>query len=124
MGRINTIWNPKYWKVCLEGKSKIIEGDIIYKMIIGEGEDYHYYEIIEFISKDNYDYIIKGNYFIKCFPYSELPILLFNEQQQLIPLVIGYQINFDKSSEEQNEYINNINSKKILRKKVGDNNGK
>ena len=53
-----------------------------------------------------------------------LPILLFNEQQQLIPLVMGYQINFDKLSEEQNEYINNLNSKKILRKKVDDNNSK
>lgn len=123
MGSINKIWNPIYWKKILEGKSNMVESDIIYKMIIGEGEDYQYYEITEFISKDNYENIIKGNYFINCFPYSELPILLFNEQQQLIPLVIGCQINFDKLSKEQKIYINNLNSKKILRKKVGDKNG-
>ena len=40
-----------YWKVCLEGKSKLIENDVIYKMVIGDGEDYQIYEIIEFISK-------------------------------------------------------------------------
>lgn len=116
IGRINTIWNPEYWKICFEGKSKIIENDIIYKLIIGDGEDYQYYEITEFISKDNYDNIIKGNYFIKCFPYAKMPILLFDERQELTPLVIGCQINFDELSKEQNEYINNLKSKKKLRR--------
>lgn len=37
MGSINIIWNPIYWKICLEGKSKIIENDTIYKMTIGNG---------------------------------------------------------------------------------------
>lgn len=39
MGRINTIYDPINWKIDLEGKSKILEDDIIYKMIIGDGED-------------------------------------------------------------------------------------
>ena len=117
MGSKNRIWNPISWKICLEGKSKIIEGDTIYKMIIGEGEDYQYYEIFEFISKDNYYNIIKGKYFIKCFPYSELPILLFNEQQELIPLIKGGNIAFEKLCEMQKEYIDNLNKeKKVLRK--------
>lgn len=42
MDRINTIFNPIYWKMSFEGKSKILEDDIIYKMIIGNGEDYYY----------------------------------------------------------------------------------
>lgn len=118
MGSINTIWKPEYWKICFEGKSKIIEGDIIYKIIIGAGVDYQSYQITEFISKNNYDNIINGNYFIKYFPYSELPIILFNDQQQPIPLVLGYENNFDKLSEDQKEYINNLNSKKSLRKTI------
>lgn len=61
MGRINTIYDPINWKIDLEGKSKILEDDIIYKMIIGDGEDYYYYEISELISKYNYDNII-GKY--------------------------------------------------------------
>ena len=117
MGSINTIWNPKDWKICFEGKSKITEGDIIYKMIIGEGEDYQYYQIIEFISKNNYDNLLKGNYSINCFPYSSLPVLLFNDKQELIPLVIGNKINYDKLSENQKESINNFENKKNLFKK-------
>lgn len=118
MGSINTIWSPKNWKICFEGKSKITEGDIIYKMIVGEGEDYQYYQIIEFISKKNYDNIINGNYSIKCFPYAELPILLFDDKKELIPLVIGTEINYDKLSENQKETIINFDrEKKLLRKK-------
>ena len=29
MGSINVIWNPKYWKFCFEGRSKLIDEDII-----------------------------------------------------------------------------------------------
>lgn len=79
MGSINSIWCPKDWKVIKEGKSKIVHDDIIYMMQIGDGEDYQSYEITEFISKCNYENIVKDNYVIKVFPYSELPILLFDE---------------------------------------------
>lgn len=118
MGTINTIWDPKYWKVCFEGKSKLTEGDVIYNMIIGDGEDYQYYEITEFISKDNYDKVIKGTYFVKCFPYSDLSILLFNEQKELIPLVIGNNINYDKLSKVQKEYINSLQEKTLLKRAI------
>ena len=43
MGRINLIWEPLYWKIELEGINKNNPNDIIYKMIIGEGEDNGYY---------------------------------------------------------------------------------
>ena len=118
MGSIKTIWNPKKWKIYFEGKSKLIGEDIIYKMIVGEGEDYQYYQIIEFISKKNYDNIINGNYSIKCFPYAELPILLFDDKKELIPLVIGNKIDYDKLNEIQKEYIINFNSKKKILRKI------
>lgn len=117
MGAINTIWNPEYWKISLQGKSKLIEGDIIYKMIIGSGEDFCYYEIVEFISKENYENVLNGKYFIKSFPYSELPILLFDEQYQLISLIKGSKIIYDKLSQIQTEYISNLNNKKKILKK-------
>lgn len=118
MGSINTIWQPEYWKIRFVGKSKIIKGDIIYKMVVGEWDDYYCCEILEYISEDNYENIIKGNYSIKRFPYSSVPILLFNEQQELIPLVKGYDSYYDKLSEDQKEYIADINNKKILRKTI------
>lgn len=114
MGRINTIYDPINWKIDLEGKSKILEDDIIYKMIIGDGEDYYYYEISELISKYNYDNIINGNYFIKIFPYAELPILLFDENKELIPLIRGTEVLYDKLNQIQREYIENLTGKKIL----------
>lgn len=45
MWSINKIYKPEDWKVELEGNSKILENDIIYKMIIGIGEDYGFYVI-------------------------------------------------------------------------------
>jgi len=107
LGSINMIWNPVYWKICFEGKSKITEGDIIYKMIIGEGEDFYSYDITEFISKCNYDNLIRGKYSIMRFPYSEFPILLFNERNELIPLVLGDKI---KYTEYQQDYLINKNN--------------
>lgn len=118
MGSINVIWNPKYWKFCFEGRSKLIDEDIIYKMIIGEGEDYQNYEIIDFISKDNYDNLIKGNYFIKVFPNSDIFILLFNEEKELIPLVKGMENHYDKLNDIQKDYVNSfIKSRKLCKKK-------
>ena len=58
MRRINFIWNSKDWKIDIEGINKNIPNDIVYRMIIGCGYDEEYYEIYEFISKDNYENII------------------------------------------------------------------
>jgi len=118
MGSINRIFDPKYWKKNLEAKSKIIEDDIIYKMIIGDGEDYQLYEISEFISKCNYENIINGNYTIKVFPYAEISVLLFDERQELIPLVRGTEISFDKLDNIQKECVNKENSKTLNLTKV------
>lgn len=118
MGRINNIWYPKYWKIILEGKSKILKDDIICKMIIGDGEDQGYFEITEFISKYNYKNIINGNYTIKIFPYAELPVLLFDESKNLVPLVKGTEIPLNKLNTIQKEYINNINNKSLNDKKL------
>lgn len=118
MGRINIIWNPIYWKVFFEGKNRMADDDIIYKMVIGFGEDYESYEIIEFISKENYENIINGKYSIKVFPYSEIPILLFNEYHELIPLIRGMNIDFQKLNQEQKEYAVNLNKEKIKVKGV------
>ena len=117
MGSINKIYNPIDWKVTFEGKSKIIKDDIIYRMIIGYGEDYQPYDIIEFISKDNFENIINGNYLVKKFPFEELPILLFDEQNKIIPLIKGTEINYDKLSRIQKEYIKSTIPKKLVFKK-------
>lgn len=117
MGSINKIYNPIYWKITFEGRSKIIKDDIIYRMIIGYGEDYQPYDIIEFISKDNYENIINGNYLVKTFSYEELPILLFDEQYRLIPLIKGTEIPYDKLSRIQKEYIKSTIPKKLVLKK-------
>ena len=61
MGRINFIWKPKDWKIDIEGINKNIPNDIVYRMIIGCGDDEGYYEIYEFISKANYENIINNN---------------------------------------------------------------
>lgn len=108
-------------KIDLEGKSKILEDDIIYKMIIGDGEDYYYYEISELISKYNYDNIINGNYSIKIFPYAKVPILLFDGNKELIPLVKRTEALYDKLSQIQREYIENSTGKKILSKAMSRN---
>ena len=113
MGSINRIWNPLYWRVKSKGENKILKEDIIYQMIIGESEDYGYCEIIEFISKDNYEKIIKGIYDIEIFPYASIPILLFNENRNLIPLIKGSYISTNKLNIFQKECID----KKILIKK-------
>lgn len=122
MGRINLIWEPLYWKIELEGINKNNPNDIIYKMIIGEGEDNGYYEITEYISKTNYEKVLNHVYNIEKFPYSEIPILLFDEERCLIPLVKNTDLDLEKLSFYQREIINKIcikteeNKKKIKRK--------
>ncbi len=74
-------------------------------MIIGDGEDYYYYEISELISKYNYDNIINGNYFIKIFPYAKVPILLFDEKGNCIPLVKDRKIEYDSLSSYQKRIL-------------------
>lgn len=94
MGSICKVWEPNYWKFIFEGKSKIVTNDIIYKMTIGECDDYPYlYDINIFISNENYYNIKNGTYKIKKQSYKEPPIILYNSKQQEIPLVKGLKKN-------------------------------
>lgn len=111
MGRINYIWKPADWKKVLEGKSKVVEGDEIYKMMVGIGEDMEPYEIMELISKENYDNIIKGIYSIQVFPYAEVPILLFDENKEPIPLVRGLECPWKQLNRTQKLYIKDSHPK-------------
>lgn len=112
MGNINIIWDPLYWKVIDEGLNRDDLDDILYKVIIGEGEDQGYYEIYEFISKINYDKILSKEYNIEKFPYSSNKILLFDKEGYLIPLVKTKETKKEELSIYQNEIIR----KKIKRK--------
>lgn len=105
MGRINYIFNPNNWKIDLEGINKNIPDDIVYRMIIGIGNDEEDYEIYEFISKNNYENIINNNYHIMKFPYSLVPILLFDKENKLIPLVNGINIEYDNFSSYQKRIL-------------------
>lgn len=110
MGKINTIWNPQNWEINRVGKSKIIESDVIYEMIIGEGDSdgFYNYEIKELISKDNYVNLINGTYSFKVFPYSDMQILIFNDKNRLVPLIKGIEINYDDLDCYQKEYISKL----------------
>lgn len=114
MGRINHVWDFEYWQILQKGKNKMMEDDIIYKMMIGIGEDQQFYEITEFISKYNYEKLINHRYSMKIFPYAELPVLLFDENQMIIPLVRGTKILFDQFNTEQKEQVENFHKKLYL----------
>lgn len=102
MGSINHIWTPEHWYLDFIGKSKLKENDIIYKMVIGECDDYPYnYDISIFISKNNYQNILNHKYKIKINSYSQEPIILFDESQNIIPLVNGYQEVLKTMTKEQ-----------------------
>lgn len=121
MGSINLVWDPIYWRLKEEGINRDNPNDIILNMIIGEGEDESYYEITMLISKINYEKILNKKYKIEKFPYSEIKVLLFDEEDYLIPLVIGDKIDLNKLSTYQREVLNkhyiNLeeNKKKIKR---------
>lgn len=113
MGSINIIWDPLYWKIIDEGLNRDDLNDIIYKVIIGEGEDESYYEIYEYISKINYDKILSKEYRIEKFPYSINKILLFDENGCLIPLVKTKVINKEELSVYQKDIIKKKNKKEV-----------
>lgn len=121
MGRINTLWNPKYWYSTLEGINKNDKNDVVYDMVIGEGEDYcDYYNITQFISKINYERILSGLYSVKTFPYSENVILLFDENNNIIPLVKNTNIGLINLTKDQEKLVKEYSlvKKKSRNKKV------
>ena len=112
MGSINIVFDPIYWKIVDEKLNIDDFNDVLYKVMIGLGEEDSVYEICELISKDNYDKILNKTYKIEKFPYSRNKILLFDEEGCLIPLVKTKEIN----KEELNTYQKEIVKKKIKRK--------
>ena len=118
MGSINTVWSPKHWYSILEGINKNDKNDIVYNMVIGEGEDYpNYYNITQFISKSNYERILSGVYSIKTFPYSNNTILLFDENKNIIPLVKNTNNGIINLTKEQEKLIKEYRQVKTLIKK-------
>ena len=110
MGSIQHIYSPEKWKIILEGKSRIIADDYIYKMVIGWCDDeLSSGEITEFISKENYDNILNGKFFVKAFPYSLQKIIVFDKDNNIIPLVKGKQD--EEYTSTQKEYVKKLKIK-------------
>ncbi len=107
MGSIQTIYKLEKWVKESEGKSKINEDDIIYKMIIGYYDDSIISgNICEFISKENYERLMKKEYTYKVFPYSVQKILIFDKQGNVVSLVKNKPD--DEYSPSQKEYIRRL----------------
>ena len=102
------LWDPKSWLVVNQGESSVVKGDLIYQMMIGEGEDEHrlHYSYIEYVSKTVYDKIVDGTYDLVKFPNSDTKVLLFDENGELISLVNGAKVNDWAIDDDQLEYIN------------------
>ena len=91
MGSIQHIYSPDKWKIVLEGRSKIVLDDYIYKLVIGNCDDeLSYGPIYEFISKEVYENILNGKYSYKIFPYSVQKLVVYDENNNVISLVKGY----------------------------------
>lgn len=107
MGSIQHIYDPENWRIIYKGKSKISDDDYIYQMIIGYCDgDLSSGEICIFISKQNYENILSGIYSIKKFPYAFQKIILFDKENNIIPLVKGKSE--DDYTESQKEYIKRL----------------
>ena len=105
MGSIIHIYDPENWKVILSGKSRLLPNDYIYKMEMGYCDDeISEGEISEFISKENYEKTLEGVYTVKKFPYGEQKIMLFDKDNNIVPLI------------KEIEYNNVGKQKKLFRK--------
>lgn len=112
MGSIQHIYSPEKWKIILEGKSKIIDDDYIYQMVIGYCDgDLSSGEICVFISKQNYESLLNGTYSVEKFPYSIQKIILFDKENNVIPLVKGRCD--EEYTESQKEYVKKLKRSNI-----------
>ena len=90
MGSIQYIYKPDKWTITMGGESNISDGDYIYKLLIGYCDDELSSDYIyEFISKENYEKILSGEYFVKTFPYSEQKIIIIDKNKNIISLIKG-----------------------------------
>lgn len=119
MGSINKILKPKDWRIIDSFENKNLSNDVVYKMLVGYGEDQGYYDIYDFISKDNYDNLIDDKYHVVTFPYSEIPILLFDETGNHIPMVNNFEVSQELLTNYQMKAISEekSNNSKVRRKK-------
>ena len=110
MGTISVVWDPKSWLVFNQGMSSFLEGDLIYQMIIGEGENQNHlhYSFIENVSQENYEKILDGTYKVVSFPNSYLKALLFDENGKLISFIKGTEVDDMYLDEAQLEVINEM----------------
>lgn len=95
MGTIYSMWKPKYWKIILKGESKICEGDTVYKMIIGEFDDYYICgNVSVFISKDIYEKIINNEFSVIVNGYEDYEdvIKVFNREGFRVPIINGMDV--------------------------------
>ena len=92
---MNEIYNINLWQVVFEGQNKLLPEDSVYQMIIGHRDTKDISEITTFISKINYENLLNGVYHMRIYPYAIEKILLFDEENNLIPLVNGFEINLD-----------------------------
>lgn len=99
MGSIQHVYSPDKWEIVMEGKSKIVPDDYIYKLVIGNCYDELSYGLIyEFISKEVYESILNGKYSYKAFPYSVQKLVVYDENKNAVSLVRGYSF-------EQKTYV-------------------
>ena len=107
MGSINDIYPPLEWKVILKGKSKLVKDDYIYRMVIGYCYDeVSSSEISIFISKQNYENILSGNYSVIKNPYGMQKIIITDKDNNIIPLVKGQ----NNDNIQQKEYIKRLSN--------------
>ena len=117
MESLCVLWDPKSWLVVNQGENSFLKGDLIYQMMIGEGEDEHrlHYSYIEYVSKTVYDKIVDGTYDLVKFPNSDMKVLLFDENGELISLVNGAKVNELLIDDDQLEFIKKRKNEALLK---------
>ena len=106
MGSINNVHEIDRWNISREDQNEKIKDDIICEVMIGSCSDGNeYYNIFEYISKENYIKLTKGEYTYKIFPNSNQKIMIFDKNNNIIPLVKGRD---DEYSNTQVEYIKQL----------------
>ena len=107
MSAINIVYNVDRWKILLKLDNEFDEDDIIYEVIIGSCSDENeYYNLVEYISKENYDNIMNRTYTFKAFPHSNQKVIIFDQNNNIVPLVKGKKD--DEYSNTQMEYIKQL----------------
>ena len=65
--------------------------------------------ISEYISKDNYESLLNGNYTIMKFPYHEQKIILLDKDNNIVPLVKGkYDQVYTESQKQEIQRIKKV----------------